>query len=135
MIDPASLTALFSIGSKLIDRWFPDEESKAKAQLDLMQYSKSVELQQDKDFRDFVTAYEGRGDVVHPAIQILRGSVRPVITYVLAGFFLYGFINPTEVDAATMDLLWKLNLISLSFWFGERALRNLGLDLGKKEVK
>ena len=44
-------------------------------------------------FRDFVVAYEGRGEDVHPIIQILRGSVRPVLTYALAGAFIYGFLT------------------------------------------
>jgi hypothetical protein len=29
-----------------------------------------------------------------------------------------------------IDLLYRLNLISMGFWYGERAMKNLGLDLG-----
>lgn len=127
----AALAPLLGIGEKVIDKIWPDPETKARAKIELAREMADIDLDADKNFRDFVTAYEGRGDAVHPAIQILRGSVRPVLTYCLAGFFLYGFVNPGTVDAETMTLLWQLNLISMGFWYGERALKNLGMDLGK----
>ncbi len=123
---------LIDLGKSFIDRMFPDPEQKAKAELEWITTVTTLNLAEDKNFRDFVVAYEGRGDQVHPLIQILRGSVRPVLTYVLAGFFLYGFVNPTDFgdDDKVMTMLWQLNLISLGFWYGERALKNLGLNLG-----
>lgn len=45
-MDPVTLTGIFSIGSKLVDKLFPDPEQKAKAQLELLQMQQSGELKQ-----------------------------------------------------------------------------------------
>ena len=132
-MNPLLLTPLLKLGETVFDRFFPDAEEANKAKILLASEIAKIDLEKDSAFRDFVVAYEGQGDKVHPAIQILRGSVRPVVSYTLVGFFIYGFVNPSLVEPATLDLLWKLNLISLGFWFGERSLKNLGMDLGKKD--
>jgi hypothetical protein len=124
--------ALIDMGKDFIKRMFPDPADQAKAEMEWASHVMSHDLMEDKNFRDFVIQYEGLGDKVHPFIQILRGSVRPVLTYSLAGFFLWGFVNPGAYEEQTMTMLWQLNLISLGFWYGERALKNLGVDLGKK---
>ena len=113
--------------SKALDM-IPDPAAKEKARQQM-----ETEIQKaEGSFRDFIVAYEGRGDQVHWSIQILRGSVRPILTYVLAGAFIYGFLS-RNVDSDAMEMLWQLNLLSLGFWYGERALKNLGLDMGKKK--
>ncbi len=112
---------------KVLDM-IPDPEAKEKAR----QQMESEIQNAESSFRDFVVAYEGSGADVHPIIQILRGSVRPVLTYALAGAFIYGFLT-RNIDKDAMEMLWQLNLLSLGFWYGERALKNLGLDMGKKK--
>ncbi len=113
--------------SKALDM-IPDPKAKEKARQQM-----ETEIQKaEGSFRDFVVAYEGRGDQVHWSIQILRGSVRPILTYVLAGAFIYGFLS-RNVDSDAMEMLWQLNLLSLGFWYGERALKNLGLNMDKKK--
>ena len=54
----------------------PDPKAKEKARMEMEKEVQKAE----GSFRDFVVAYEGRGDQVHWTIQILRGSVRPVLT-------------------------------------------------------
>jgi hypothetical protein len=133
MIQLAALAPLLNVGEKLIDKLWPDPESAARAKIELANQIATIDLTKDKQFQDFIVAYEGRGESVHPWIQLLRGSVRPIITYALAGTFLWGFVNPGAYNHDTMQLLWQLNLISLSFWYGERALKNLGLNLSKTD--
>ena len=132
-MDPLIIGSLLKVGENVFNRIFPDAEQAAEATREFEKELKNIDLEKDRAFRDFVVAYEGKGAEVHPFIQILRGSVRPILTYTLAAFFLYGFLNPLLVEVETMDLIWKLNLISLSFWYGERALSNLGLNLGNKK--
>jgi len=43
-MDPLTLGSLFSIGSKIIDKLFPDPTQKAQAQLELMKMQQSGEL-------------------------------------------------------------------------------------------
>ena len=47
-MDPITITSLFTIGSKIIDKIFPDPEQKAKAQLELLQMQQNGELEQVK---------------------------------------------------------------------------------------
>lgn len=70
--------------SKVIDL-IPDPKAKEKAKREMEREVQKAET----SFRDFVVAYEGRGDQVHWTIQILRGSVRPVLTYLLAGAYIW----------------------------------------------
>ncbi len=134
-MNPLLLAPLLKVGQDVFNRIFPDAEQAANATREFEKELKNLDLEKDKAFRDFVVEYEGAGKDTHPFIQILRGSVRPTLTYTLAGFFLYGFLNPLLVEAETMDLLWKLNLISLSFWYSERALKNLGFNFSKRKEK
>lgn len=113
--------------SKVLDM-IPDPKAKEKARQEMV---KEV-VRAEGTFRDFVVQYEGAAKDVHVSIQILRGTVRPVLTYFLAGAFIYGFLSRNVSDDA-MEMLWQLNLLSLGFWYGERALKNLGLDMGKKK--
>lgn len=43
-MDPITITSLFTIGSKIIDKFFPDPEQKAKAQLELLHMQQNGEL-------------------------------------------------------------------------------------------
>ena len=47
-MDPITLSGIFSVGSKIIDKIFPDPEQKAKAQLELLQMQQNGELEQIK---------------------------------------------------------------------------------------
>ena len=38
--------------------------------------------------------------------------------------------NPDKINDGTFKMLYQLNVISLGFWYGERALKNLGLNIG-----
>lgn len=119
--------AIIPILGGILDKVIPDPEARQKAKLELMQ----ADMSEDQAFRDFVVAYEGRGDQVNPFLQNLRGSVRPVLTYCLAGAYVWGYLHPGAFPPETMTGLFQLNLISMGFWYGERALKNLGLNLSK----
>jgi len=47
-MDPITLSGIFSIGAKLIDKIFPDPEQKAKAQLELLKMQQSGDLDEMK---------------------------------------------------------------------------------------
>lgn len=128
----ALLGPILGIADKVLDRVIPDKEAREKAKLEFARQAAALDQREVEEFHNFVVNYEGAGDKVHPVIQILRGSVRPVVTYFLIGVYAWGFLHPGEFTAEVMTGLFQLNLISLGFWFGERAMKNLGLNLGKK---
>ncbi len=43
-MDPITISSIFAIGSKIIDKFFPNPEEKAKAQLELLQMQQKGEL-------------------------------------------------------------------------------------------
>lgn len=131
-MNPLLIGPLMDLAGKAFDKIFPDKEAAAKAKAEFAVQAASMDQKEIEGFRSFMLQYEGSASDTHQAIQLLRGSVRPLMTYFLAGVFAYGFINPNAINAETMQLLFNLNLLSLGFWFGERALKNLGLNLGKK---
>jgi hypothetical protein len=132
---------LIELGGSIFDRLFPDKQAAEAAKAEFALALATVDTEKDREFHDFVVAYEGGGADVHPALQILRGSVRPVLTYFLAAAYVWGFafgfkgMGTMEFTAdqtsAAMDALFKLNLLSMGFWFGQRALENLGLNFTK----
>tara|TARA_E500000305_G_scaffold110158_1_gene117243 strand:+ start:1476 stop:1919 length:444 start_codon:yes stop_codon:yes gene_type:complete len=69
-------------------------------------------------------------------IDGLRGSVRPVVTYVFLALFvtveivaLFSLINAGTNAGDALQIIWSQDINSLwaailSFWFGSRAIRN-----------
>jgi len=47
-MDPVTLSGIFGIGGKLIDKLFPDPEQKAKAQLELLRMERDGDLEEVK---------------------------------------------------------------------------------------
>ena len=131
-MNPALIAPLAKLAGNVFDKIFPDKEAAAKAKAEFALQAAQMDQAEADSFHEFVVAYEGQGDKVHTVIQILRGSVRPVLTYALAGLYGWGFLHPGTFDTEAMTGLFQLNLISLGFWYGERALKNLGLNLGKR---
>lgn len=135
--------------NKVLDKVAADKISEAeKARLTMEVQRLAVEelQRQEEGFRKFVLEYEGSAKDMPRSIQILRGSVRPILTYVLAGFWVWGYaylfvtsgLEKERLDLMKeiMGLLFKLNILSLGFWYGERLITRTGLGqmfLARKE--
>ncbi len=131
------INPITSIINNILGKTLPDKISeKDRAEITLQAQrlvAEEIEKEQE-NFHKFFLEYEGAAKDVPKIIVILRSSVRPVLTYVLAGTFIYGFLHPLAFSPEQMNLIWNLNLLSLSFWYGERALKNLGFT-GKNLIK
>ena len=138
----AAIPILGTLLDKILDKVAKDkvddatmEELKQTAQKMLMDEGQE-ELQQ---FYDFIIEYEGKASDHGRFIQWLRGSVRPILTYVFSGFFIYiiyMWMTGTDLppdSLVAVKLIFALNLVTLTFWFGERALQRSGIvELLKK---
>ena len=102
-----------------------DEKDKALLKLQGQEMLYTALQNEEQGFRDFVIEYEGAAKDMPRFIQVLRGSVRPVLTYFLAGLLAYSMFASWEYEV--QRFLFQLNLISLGFWYGERALKNSGI--------
>ncbi len=117
-----------SLIEEVLDKIAPDkmsESERERLKITARQLAEKELAKRDADFFDFVIRYEGQAKDMPRFIQVLRGLVRPVLTFCLAGLFGYGFVE--KFDPELMDMLFKLNVISLIFWYGERAVTRTGI--------
>jgi len=88
-MDPITISAIFGIGGKIIDKLFPDPEQRAKAQLELLN------MQQAGEFKMFEVL--GQSDTNQTSINIeeaksdslFKSGWRPYIGWVCGGGFSY----------------------------------------------
>jgi hypothetical protein len=120
---------------KLIDR-IPDKAKREEARREFELAVMTSEDQAAQNLRDFFLEYEGAAKDVHWSLQLYRGSVRPTLTYVLAlfmGWMVWKWLNLPQQPPQFFEvfkLVFFLNVISMTFWYGERALKNTGLGKG-----
>ena len=131
------LSAVLSIGEKLIDKFFPDPEQKAKAQLELLK------MQQEGDFKkieaDIVEAQEltKRQQADMLSDSWLSKNIRPLtLIAILAGYFMFALMSAFEYDTneAYVELLGQWGMLIMSFYFGGRSLEKI-MDMRAREKK
>lgn len=88
-MDPMTMSAIFGIGGKIIDRLFPDPEQKAKAELELVkmqaegQFKMYEMLGQSDNNQTDVNVEEAKSD------SIFKSGWRPYIGWVCGGALSY----------------------------------------------
>ena len=131
------LGAVLSIGEKLIDKFFPDPEQKAKAQLELMK------MQQDGDFKkieaDIVEAQEltKRQQADMTSDSWLSKNIRPMtLIFILGGYFVFAMMSAfgNNANEKYVELLGQWGMLVMSFYFGGRTLEKI-MDMKSKEKK
>jgi hypothetical protein len=131
------LGAVLSIGEKLIDKFFPDPEQKAKAQLELMK------MQQDGEFKkieaDIVEQQEltKRQQADMLSDSWLSKNIRPMtLIAILAGYFIFALMSAFDYDTneAYVELLGQWGMLIMSFYFGGRSLEKI-MDMRAREKK
>ena len=140
-----TIDAVAKLAPKLLDGWRKiseahlgkKEERVKHHELDnaMEQFLQSVALETQREFNGFVLAYEGTADSMPRSIQILRGAVRPVLTLFLVGvwtWLCWQWLNMTDFARSEHFLTimkWTLmmNVISLVFWFGDKAVQRSGI--------
>ena len=131
------LGAVLSIGEKLSDKFFPDPEQKAKAQLELLK------MQQEGDFKkieaDIVEQQEltKRQQADMLSDSWLSKNIRPMtLIAILAGYFMFAMMSAFEYDTneAYVELLGQWGMLIMSFYFGGRSLEKI-MDMRAREKK
>ena len=130
---------------KVID-YFQDRRDKAHelALLDLQiaaqrdsHLQRLEEINIDADIREAESLHRHDRKVGIGWVDALRGSVRPVVTYIMVLEFvfvksaaMYLIFGADGVNLATLNMVWDdetraLLAAILSFWFGHRALKSV----------
>ena len=133
MFDP--ITSISNLVSKGLDKLVSDKGTKEKLAFELQKFILGQGLQEDSDFRNFILQYEGKAEDTPTLINYLRTSVRPVLTYVISGAYIWGWVHPEAYTETQMLVLKPMVIIVLLFWFGDRMIQRSGiLDIFNKKV-
>ena len=131
------LEALLGIGSKLIDKFFPDPQAKADAQLKLLEMQQNGELAQ-------LNADISEGQELTKRLQSdmasdswLSKNIRPMtLIAILLGYFTFAMMSAFGVDTnkTYVELLGQWGMLIMSFYFGGRTLEKI-MDMKAKEKR
>jgi hypothetical protein len=100
-------------------------------------------LEVEKEFNDRIKELEGTAqDLKHfgffgTVIVFLRGAFRPLVSYAMGYVDIMVFSGQWKLpeDDQIVSAFWILNLVIFTFYFGERAIKNiipvLGMYFGK----
>ena len=97
-MDPLTISGIFGIGGKLIDKLFPNPEDKAKAQLELLRLQQSGELEQVKVQLSAILAEAQSAD---PYTSRARPSFLYVVYVLLLWSIPMGVLTVFNPEAAT----------------------------------
>jgi hypothetical protein len=122
------LGAILDVGMKLVDKFFPDPEAKAKAQLELLQMQQNGELAQ-------INADIAEGKELTTRLQAdmtsdswLSKNIRPMtLIAILAGYFTFAMMSSFgyESNQNYVTLLGNWGMLVMSFYFGGRTLEKI----------
>ena len=134
-MDPIS--AILGVGMKLVDKFFPDPEQKAKAQLELMQMQQNGELAQIAADTAEQQELTKRQQADMASDSWLSKNIRPMtLIAILAGYFVFAMMSAFNMDTNTkyVELLGQWGMLIMSFYFGGRTLEKI-IDMKSKNDK
>lgn len=142
----SALTRKGGFITEVIDKFKVSPEKKMEMRLEAEKLLTESLQKEEETFRDFILDYEGRATDIPKFMLGIRASVRPVLTYFLAimfGWTMWYMFKGVDIPSERLEqlkglqvLLFKLNLLSLGFWYGEKLLTRSGLvDLFNKKGK
>jgi hypothetical protein len=122
------LTALLSVGEKLIDRLIPDPTAKAEAQVKLMEMAQKGELAQiEADTREQEELTK-RMQADMASDSWLSKNIRPLtLVAIFTGYFMFAMMSAFGYDAneSYVTLLGQWGMLVMSFYFGGRTLEKI----------
>jgi len=132
----AAIPIIGSIIEKVMDKVAPDklsDEQRLRLKMEVEAALREDDADLERAFREFVVEYEGAAKDMPRFIQVLRGTVRPVLTY--ASTFYFGYIVHLWLTTGEMPgnselaikLVFYCTTLMLFFWFGERAVQRSGM--------
>jgi uncharacterized membrane protein (DUF106 family) len=129
------LTALFDVGMKVLDKFIPDPEAKAKAQQELLQMQqegKLAELNADNIEAQELTKRQS-ADMMSDSW--LSKNIRPMtLVFILVTYTTFGMMSAWDVEVNNnyVELLGQWGMLIMSFYFGGRTLEKIMDMKGKK---
>ena len=129
------LTALVDVGMKVLDKFIPDPEAKAKAQAELLkmqQEGRLAELNADNIEAQELTKRQA-ADMASDSW--LSKNIRPMtLIFILFAYFLFAMMSAfgNNANEKYVELLGQWGMLIMSFYFGGRTLEKI-MDMKSKE--
>jgi uncharacterized membrane protein (DUF106 family) len=131
------ITALFDVGMKVLDKFIPDPEAKAKAQkelLEMQQQGRLAELNADNVEAQELTK---RHEADMASDSWMSKNIRPMtLLIILGGYFTFAMMSAFgyEANQNYVTLLGNWGMLVMSFYFGGRTLEKI-MDMKAKDAK
>jgi uncharacterized membrane protein (DUF106 family) len=128
------LTALFDVGMKVLDKFIPDPEAKAKAQQELLkmqQEGRLAELNADNIEAQELTKRQ-QADMASDSW--LSKNIRPMtLIFILVTYTTFAMMSAYGIDTNQkyVELLGQWGMLIMSFYFGGRTLEKI-MDMRSK---
>jgi uncharacterized membrane protein (DUF106 family) len=128
------LMDILGVGMKVLDKFFPDPEQKAKAQLELMQ------MQQNGELAKMQADMQEQGELTKRQENDMRSdswlskNIRPMtLIAILIGYFIFAMMSAFDLDTNEkyVELLGTWGMVIMSFYFGGRTLEKI-IDMKEK---
>jgi len=122
------LTAIVDVGMKILDKFIPDPEAKAKAQQELLkmqQEGRLAELNADMNEQNNVSE-RWKSDM--SSDSWLSKNIRPMtLLLILGGYFTFAMMSAFDYDTnkSYVELLGQWGMLVMSFYFGGRTLEKI----------
>jgi uncharacterized membrane protein (DUF106 family) len=125
---------ILGIGMKVLDKFFPDPEQKAKAQLELMQ------MQQNGELAKMQADMQEQGELTKRQENDMRSdswlskNIRPMtLIAILTGYFVFAMLSAFDIETNQkyVELLGTWGMVIMSFYFGGRTLEKI-IDMKEK---
>jgi len=132
------LTAIVDVGMKILDKFIPDPEAKAKAQQELLkmqQEGRLAELNADNIEAQELTK---RQEADMASDSWLSKNIRPMtLLFILGGYFTFAMMSAFgyEANQNYVTLLGNWGMLVMSFYFGGRTLEKIMDMKAKKDAK
>lgn len=129
------LTALVDVGMKVLDKFIPDPEAKAKAQQELLkmqQEGKLAELNADNIEAQELTKRQ-QADMASDSW--LSKNIRPMtLVFILLVYSTFATMSAWDIEVNNnyVELLGQWGMLIMSFYFGGRTLEKI-VDMKKGE--
>lgn len=130
------LIDIFNVGMKILDKFIPDPEAKAKAQQELIkmqQEGRLAELNADNIESQELTKRQ-QADMLSDSW--LSKNIRPLMLIALFTAYIgFALASVFDMDTKTayVDLLGQWGMLAFSFYFGSRGMEKIAEIWAKKK--
>jgi hypothetical protein len=126
---------IINIGSKIIDKVFPDANAAEQAKIKLLELQQTGELQKMQAEIEEQQELSKRHAADMASDSWLSKNIRPMtLIAILAGYFTFAMMSALELETnrAYVELLGQWGMLIMSFYFGGRTLEKI-IDIKAKQ--